>query len=58
MPDAPTEGKIEAVARHAMAVADYMTARLPVTSTFLEAWTEFQHASPEKERCRDLRFAS
>ena len=42
--------RLDIVARHAMAVAEYKTARLPVTATFLEAWTEFQHAPSEDER--------
>ena len=42
--------RLDLVARHAMAVAEYKTARLPVTATFLEAWTEFQHAASEDER--------
>jgi hypothetical protein len=42
--------RLDLVARHAMAVADYKTARLPVTATFLEAWTEFKFATSEDER--------
>src|SRR4029077_14634901 len=42
--------RLDIVARQAMAVADYKTARLPVTATFLEAWTEFQHTASEDER--------
>ena len=29
---------------------EYKAAHLPVTATFLEAWTEFQHAASEDER--------
>jgi type IV secretion system protein TrbE len=42
--------RLDLVARQAMAIAEYKTAYLPVTSTFLEAWTEFQHAASEDER--------
>ena len=42
--------RLDIVARQAMAVADYKTARLPVTATFLEAWTEFRHVPSEDER--------
>ena len=42
--------RLDFVARHAMAVAEYKTAQLPVTATFLEAWTEFRHAASEDER--------
>ena len=42
--------RLDLVARHAMAVAEYKTAHLPVTATFLEAWTEFQHAASGDER--------
>ena len=38
-----------------MAVAEYKSARLPLTATFLEAWTEFQHAASEDERQSLLR---
>ena len=42
--------RLDDVARHAMAVTGYKTAHLPVTTTFLEAWTEFQHAASGDER--------
>jgi hypothetical protein len=33
-----------------MTVAEYKAARLPVTSTFLEAWTELQYTASKDER--------
>ena len=36
-----------------MAVAEFKAALLPVTSTFLEAWTEFQHAT-SRDECESL----
>jgi hypothetical protein len=35
--------RLDYVARHAMAALAYKKAHLPVTATFLEAWTEFRH---------------
>jgi len=37
-------------ARHAMAALSYKKAHLPVSSTFLEAWTELRHAASADER--------
>ena len=42
--------RLDIAARHAMAVAEYKSARLPLTATFLEAWTEFQPVASEDER--------
>ena len=42
--------RMEFAARHAMAALAYKKAHLPVSSTFLEAWTELRHAASEDER--------
>src|SRR6476660_5929442 len=42
--------RLDFIARHAMAVAEYKNARLPLSATFLEAWTEFRHAVSADER--------
>ncbi len=43
-------GRVDDVARHAMAAIAYKAAHLPLSATFLEAWTEFHHAAGEDER--------
>jgi len=42
--------RIEMAARHAMAALIYKRTRMPLSATFLEAWTELQHAVHEDER--------
>ncbi|MFA7344078.1 MAG: hypothetical protein WC003_07220 [Terrimicrobiaceae bacterium] len=42
--------RLDLSARHALAALAYKNACLPVSSTFLEAWTELRHAGSEDER--------
>jgi hypothetical protein len=42
--------RLDLSARHALAALAYKKAHLPVSSTFLEAWTELRHAASEDER--------
>ncbi|MDD5198383.1 MAG: hypothetical protein PHC88_01145 [Terrimicrobiaceae bacterium] len=42
--------RLDLAARHAMAALAYKAAHLPVSATFLEAWTELRHAASEDER--------
>jgi hypothetical protein len=42
--------RLDMAARHAMATLAYKSAQLPLTATFLEAWTEFRHVPSEDER--------
>lgn len=42
--------RLDRVARHAMAALAYKAANLPVSATFLEAWTEMHHAASDAER--------
>ncbi len=42
--------RLDLAARHAMAALTYKRAHLPVSSTFLESWTELRHAASEDER--------
>jgi hypothetical protein len=42
--------RLDTVARHAMAALEYKAARLPLSATFLEAWTRLRDATSEDER--------
>jgi hypothetical protein len=42
--------RLDTVARHAMAALEYNPAHLPVSATFLEAWTRLRDAASEDER--------
>jgi hypothetical protein len=42
--------RLEMAARHAMAALTYKKTRMPLSATFLEAWTEFRHAVGADER--------
>jgi hypothetical protein len=42
--------RLETVARQAMAVLAYKSTHLPLSATFLEAWTELQHLASDDER--------
>jgi len=42
--------RLEQAARHAMAALAFKKARLPLSATFLEAWTELRHSVGEDER--------
>ena len=42
--------RLDLAARHAMAALAFKKAQLPVSSTFLEAWTELRHAASVEER--------
>ena len=42
--------RAEDVARHAMAAVAFKKAHLPVSATFLEAWTELTHSTAEDEK--------
>jgi hypothetical protein len=43
-------GRLDMVARHAMAVLEYKSRHMPLSATFLEAWTELKHTATEEER--------
>ena len=43
-------GRLEKAARHAMAALAYKKRHLPLSATFLEAWTELRHEASEEER--------
>ena len=42
--------RLDMVARNAMANLEYKAAHLPLTATFLDAWTEFRHVASEDKR--------
>lgn len=42
--------RLDMAARHALAALNYKKERLPLSVTFLEAWTELRHAASEDER--------
>ena len=42
--------RLDTVTRHAIATLDYKAAHLPLSATFLEAWTELRHAASDDER--------
>ena len=42
--------RLDMVARNAMANLEYKAAHLPLTATFLDAWTEFLHVASEDKR--------
>lgn len=42
--------RVEKAARHAMAALAFKKAKLPLSATFLESWTEFRHSIGDDER--------
>jgi len=42
--------RLDMAARHALAALNYKKERLPLSATFLEAWTELRHSASEDER--------